>query len=270
MTNPNDVVYPIGGLTAVALRGAASPTALQMKDPSFVITSIPGWMLLGLRTTGGAPEWAPTPATPEETYEEGHKFSPGDGTLQVTQNLAQTTPSVLALLRGVSYVDGVADVDIDKLVECKVYTEDKLRGKTGDKLHRHMAPRATVVALAPSRRARGSMAEWAVTITADRSDEIAGRGHYREAIIDATATPAPFINGVIPAAQKIGDTVVITGGKFTGMTGVKFAANSAVTPVLADDGTVIAKIPTGTVGTVNVTVTTANGTSNGFSYTVVV
>jgi len=270
MPNPNSAGYPTGGITAVALRNATSPTKVQMADPSFVITTIPGWVVLGLRSSDGAPDWQESPAGFDEVYEEGYRYSQQNGTLTMAQNLIEQNPAVLSLLRGVTYTNGVADIDVNLQTECKVYTEDRLKTKAGDMLERYMAPVATVTGITTSRKTRGSMANRPVTFTADRSDEIDNRGHYRHALIAATSTPAPYINSVIPAGLKIGDSVVITGGKFTGMTSVKFAAVSAVTPLLADDGTIVAKIPAGSVGTVPVTVVTANGTSNAVSYTVTV
>ncbi|MGC3954634.1 MAG: IPT/TIG domain-containing protein [Propionicimonas sp.] len=270
MANPNDVGYPTGGITAIALRNAPSPTKAQMADPNFQITSIPGWVVLGLRAAGGAPNWSEAPAAPEDVYEEGYKFSPQNGTMTCEQTLVEQNPAVLSLLRGVTYTDGVADIDIDRIVDCKVYTEDRLRTKLGDKLERYMAPQATVTGVTASQKARGSMAGRPITITADRSDELDGRAHYRHAVIDADDTPEPYILGITPAGQKIADEVLIEGRHFTGATSVKFGATSAVAPLIASDSAIVAKIPAGSVGTVSVTVTTPDGVSDGYDYTVAV
>lgn len=268
MPNPNDVGYPTGGITAFAPRSAAIPSKAQMADPNFVITSIPGWVVLGLRSSDGAPEWAETPATPEETYEEGYKFSPANGTLAVTQNLAELSAASLGVLRGVTYIDGVADIDIDSLTEGRIYTEDRLRTKVGDKLERYMGPQATVTALANPRKARGSMFNRPITITVDRSDELEGRAHYRHALIDADDTPEPVILAVTPAGQAIGEQVVISGRHFTGMTGVTIDGGAVVSPILAGDDMIVATIPAGSVGDAPVIVTTADGTSEPYTYTV--
>ncbi|HML52421.1 MAG TPA: IPT/TIG domain-containing protein [Propionicimonas sp.] len=268
MANENLVGYPTGGITAIALRGAASPSKVQMADPNFAITSLPGWLVVGLRAADGGPQWNEEPATPEETYEEGYKFSPQNGSVSCTQTLVEQNPAVLSLLRGVTYVDGVADIDIDRIVECKVYTEDRLRTKTGDKLERFMAPRATVTGLTSNQKSRGSMANRPITITADRADELEGRAHYRHAIIDADDTPEPVILAVTPAGQAIGEQVVISGRHFTGMSGVTIDGNAVVSPILAGDDMIVATIPAGSVGEAEVIVTTADGTSEPYTYTV--
>lgn len=268
MANPNDVGYPTGGITAFAPRSAAIPSKAQMADPSFQITSIPGWVVLGLRTTDGAPEWAETPATPEETYEEGYKFSPANGTLAVTQNLAEMSAAALGVLRGVTYVDGVADIDIDSITEGRIYTEDRLRTKVGDKLDRYMGPQATVTAVANPRKARGSMFNRPITVTVDRSDELEGRAHYRHALIDADPTPEPYIVAVTPAGQAVGEDVVISGGRFTGMTGVTIDGNAVVSPLLAGDDMIVATIPASSAGEAAVVVTTPDGSSDPYTYTV--
>lgn len=268
MANPNDVGYPTGGITAFALRSAAVPSKVQMADPNFAITSIPGWVVLGLRTSDGAPEWAEAPAAPEEVYEEGYEFSPQNGTLTNSQNIAELNPAVLSLLRGVTYVDGVADIDIDRLTEGRIYTEDRIRTKAGDKLERYCGPQATVTALANPRKARGSMVNRQITISLKRSDELEDRGHYRHALIDADATPEPVIVAVTPAGQAIGEEVVISGRNFTGMSGVTIDGGAVVAPLLAGDDMIVAKIPAGSVGEAPVIVTTPDGSSDPYLYTV--
>lgn len=265
----DDVVYPTGGITAFAKRDAVIPTKAQMADPNFAITSIPGWVVLGLRTSDGAPEFAESPAAPQETYEEGFEFSPQNGTLAATQNLAEMNPEILGLLRGVTYVDGVADIDIDSLTDGRIYTEDRLRGKVGDKLERYCGPQATVTAIANPRKARGSMANRQITISLKRSDELEGRGHYRHAIIDADDTPEPVIVSVTPAGQTVGEQIVISGRHFTGMTALTIGGTAVTVKMVAADDTIVATIPTGTIGANKpVIVTTPDGASESYAYTV--
>jgi hypothetical protein len=73
---------------------------------------------------------------------------------------------------------------------------------------------------------------------------------------------SPAITNVSPNYGSIsgGNSVVITGGNFTGATDVSFGINSA--SFLVDSDTQItATAPAGAVGTVNITVTTPEGTS---------
>lgn len=268
MADANLVGYPTGGITAFASRSAALPSKAQMEDPNFSITDIPGWTVLGLRTSDGAPEWAESPATPEETYEEGYEFSPRNGTLACTQTLAEMNSAIMGLLRGVTYTNGVADIDIDTITEGQIYTEDRIRTKIGDKLERYAAPVATVTALAAPKKARGSMANRQVTINIKRSYDLDGGAHYRHAIIDADSTPEPVILSVTPSGQAVGDVVAIAGRNFTGMTGVTIDAVAVVDPILASDDLIMATIPTGAAGAADVIVTTADGSSAAYAYTV--
>jgi len=65
-----------------------------------------------------------------------------------------------------------------------------------------------------------------------------------------------------------GNPVIITGTGLATATSVSFGANSA-TPTVLSDSQISVLVPTGTAGPVGVSVTTAGGTNNGFSYTYV-
>src|SRR5207244_814790 len=71
---------------------------------------------------------------------------------------------------------------------------------------------------------------------------------------------APTLSGVSPTTATAGSQVTITGSGFTGATSVKFNAVSVAFTVI-DDGRIIATVPTGSAGSVPVTVTNAVGTS---------
>ncbi|WP_405361708.1 beta strand repeat-containing protein [Kitasatospora sp. NBC_00085] len=84
------------------------------------------------------------------------------------------------------------------------------------------------------------------------------------------ALPAPSLVSLTPnqGSGSGGTTVTISGGALTGATAVKFGtANAASYSVLSD--TVISAVSPAGTGTVQVTVTTAGGTSNGLPYTYV-
>ena len=50
MANENLVGYPTGGITAIALRGAASPSKVQMADPNFQVIKDAGEVLFRLES----------------------------------------------------------------------------------------------------------------------------------------------------------------------------------------------------------------------------
>lgn len=101
------------------------------------------------------------------------------------------------------------------------------------------------------------------------SFEITGKGNLTK-ITNPMAQPlpvTPFIQSVAPSGQATGALVTIKGARFTGATAVKFAAASATQFAVSDDGTIVAELPSGSAGSVAVTVTTSGGTSNSFNYT---
>ncbi|HWE70730.1 MAG TPA: IPT/TIG domain-containing protein [Acidimicrobiales bacterium] len=80
--------------------------------------------------------------------------------------------------------------------------------------------------------------------------------------INAVATP-PTVTSVTPNTGPAagGTTVTITGSGFTCVTGVKFGTTPAATFTVVNATTITATSPPGTPGTVDVTVTSCNGTS---------
>src|SRR4029077_6618111 len=74
---------------------------------------------------------------------------------------------------------------------------------------------------------------------------------------------APTVTGVAPSSGSSlgGDAVVITRCGFTGATGVHFGTTAGTGVVVVNDSTVHATSPAHAAGAVDVTVTTAAGTS---------
>ena len=92
---------------------------------------------------------------------------------------------------------------------------------------------------------------------------------------DFTYVPAPTVSAVSPSSgYSIGGAVVtITGTNLSGATAVSFGSNAATTFTVNSATQITATAPAGSVGTVNVTVTTVGGTSatsssDDFTYTV--
>lgn len=77
----------------------------------------------------------------------------------------------------------------------------------------------------------------------------------------------PVLAAVTPPAAAEGDLVTITGSGLLEATAVAFGAVPAAEFVVAGGATIIAAMPAGTAGTVNVTVTTPGGTSAPLPYT---
>jgi trimeric autotransporter adhesin len=74
---------------------------------------------------------------------------------------------------------------------------------------------------------------------------------------------APTVTSISPNSGTFsgGTTVTITGTNFTGTTGVQFGATAATSFTVVSDTQIVAVSPAGSVGVVDVTVTTAGGTS---------
>jgi hypothetical protein len=81
--------------------------------------------------------------------------------------------------------------------------------------------------------------------------------------------PPPAISVLKPPRGKVagGDKVTITGSGFTGTTSVKFGPTLATNFQVDSDGQITATTPTGTAGTVSVTVTTKAGSVTGGEFT---
>jgi hypothetical protein len=76
--------------------------------------------------------------------------------------------------------------------------------------------------------------------------------------------PTPVVTGISPASGPLsgGTTVTITGSNFTGATGVSFGGTAAASFTVNSDTSITAVSPAAnSVGSVDVTVTTPNGTS---------
>lgn len=101
------------------------------------------------------------------------------------------------------------------------------------------------------------------------SFEITGKGNLAK-ITNPVAQPlpvTPLILSVLPSGQGVGDLVTIKGQRFTGATDVEFDSTPATQFAVSDESTIVAELPAGSAGAVDVEVTTGGGVSNAFSYT---
>ncbi|WP_439593890.1 phage tail tube protein [Microbacterium sp.] len=98
---------------------------------------------------------------------------------------------------------------------------------------------------------------------------LTGKGAYTEIANPFTVVnpSAPVITSILPSGRGAGGAVTITGVGFQGATAVKFAATDAAAFVVVNDSTIVATLPAGSAGSVNVTVVTPVGTSNAVAYT---
>lgn len=262
----NAVGTAIRGMTAWEPNGTTVPSQASMANPNFTLPS--SYVRLGLRKTDGAPDFAESPAALIELYEAGYKVNPGTGTAKLTQTFAQFDDRLRAAVRGVAPSSGVIDVDVDATPTGIVFTEDVFRMPDGSyKILRKAAP-ATITSVVTGKPTRGDIPGTTVVWDIERHEAM-GNKHFREAWISEDSTPDPVILSVTPAGQSGGDQVVITGYNFTGMSGVTIDGTAVVSPLLANDETIIAAIPAGAAGDADVIVTTADGSSAAVSYTVI-
>ncbi len=111
----------------------------------------------------------------------------------------------------------------------------------------------SITATAPS----GSAGTVDVTVTTPGgTSATSSSDHFTYDVVPAIASVAP---GSGPAAG--GTSVTITGSAFTGATAVHFGANAATGVVVNSATSITATAPSGSAGTVDVTVTTPGGTS---------
>lgn len=261
----NAVGTAIRGMTGWLPSTVTIPSASDMADPNYVLSG--SWLRLGLRTTDGAPDFSESPATLLEMYEAGYKINPGTGTAQVTQIFAQFDDTLRQAIRGEAPSSGVLDVDVDATPTGTLFLEDIFRmADASYKILRRCAP-ALISSVKSGKPNRGNIPGTTVIWDIDRSEAL-GNKHFREAWVSADSTPEPVVWSVTPAGQSVGDDVAITGQNFTGMTGVTIDGTAVVSPLLANDGLIIATIPAGASGAADVIVTTADGSSDAVSYTV--
>lgn len=80
----------------------------------------------------------------------------------------------------------------------------------------------------------------------------------------------PVITSVLPSGASVGQSVAISGSKFTGTvstTGVKFGGVNATSFSVVSDSLITAVVPAGSAGSAPVVVTNASGASASFPYT---
>ena len=87
--------------------------------------------------------------------------------------------------------------------------------------------------------------------------------HTGAGAVTISWVPAPTVTGVSPHSIPAGTSsaVTITGTNFTGASAVHFGTTLATSFTVNSDGSITATAPPSTVGTVDITVTAANGTS---------
>ena len=87
--------------------------------------------------------------------------------------------------------------------------------------------------------------------------------HTGAGAVTISWVPAPTVTGVSPHSIPAGTSsaVTITGTNFTGASAVHFGGTLATSFTVVSDGSITATAPPSTVGTVDITVTAANGTS---------
>lgn len=85
-----------------------------------------------------------------------------------------------------------------------------------------------------------------------------------EEITNPLANPDPVVTSLTPATgdEAGGEQILLRGANLGGATDVDFGANAATSFVVIDDTRIVAVAPAGTAGTVQVTVTTPEGTSS--------
>jgi hypothetical protein len=98
---------------------------------------------------------------------------------------------------------------------------------------------------------------------------LAGKGAYTPianpytSIVDAV----PAISAITPSGAAATKLITITGSGFLGATDVKFGTTSATDFTVLSEATIVATVPAGSAGSVNVTVVGPNGVSPAFAYT---
>lgn len=83
----------------------------------------------------------------------------------------------------------------------------------------------------------------------------------------AGASSVAVVRTVSPAGRTAGQQVTLVGERMLAATEVRFGSTPATSITVVSDGTIVAVVPAGSAGTVNVTVITPAGTSAAVPYT---
>ena len=263
------VGIPLTGKIAFAAYGTTLPTPAEMFNPAYVLPT-PTWVNPGLLTTDGGFAYDEQTSTPIEFCQDGYELTVGTGVLTLAVRLAETSEAVRKLTRGkTADGNGTIEVDIDgsPLRYC-VYTHEEF--KNGNARRRAMA-NAWVRSWTQDKSTRGDVNGGVLTLAIKRHAAHGG-GHFRETLIPLDTTPNPFITSITPAGLGVGGKVLVQGYNLSSITSMTFdgvTVTSGANRVEMNDGAVLVTIPTGAAGASDVVITTAAGTSNTVSYTVV-
>jgi IPT/TIG domain-containing protein len=111
----------------------------------------------------------------------------------------------------------------------------------------------------------GYLSDERVALSADATTALVGEGHGAQPYVETGGPPPPppMISSLSPRKGRAagGTSVTITGTSFTGATAVKFGSTNAPSFTVNSATSITAKSPAGTKGTVDITVTSPNGTS---------
>ena len=110
--------------------------------------------------------------------------------------------------------------------------------------------------------------QWPATLTTYPDAEgVNAYFFFDDGRVLVASVPAITAVAADPEPGAAGQLATITGARFTGATDVKFGATSATDFTVVSPTTIVATIPAGSAGPVNVTVITPSGTSVAHSYT---
>lgn len=134
---------------------------------------------------------------------------------------------------------------------------------SGTRVIRHTLGEATVAPTGPVKYVNDNIPVFPVILTgyAD-ADGVSGNTYYSDLV-----SAVPTIASVLPSGEGAGEIVTITGTGFLGATAVDFGASAATDFLVIDSTTIVATLPTGSAGSVNVVVTNAVGASDPYAYT---
>lgn len=261
------VGVPLTGALFFAPYGTTLPTPAEMFAYGFA-PDAGAWTPLGLFKPDGGFEWTMEPEGDALTfYQFGYTLPNGLAKCELKVVLAQTDD----IVRGVAYgktPDAYGYLTIDAGGHATQYSLYALESFRNGVIRRRLAGTATVQTVKETKSEPGNPNAYEVVFKIDRDARL-NNEHLGDALIPLDATPAPFVGSVLPAGQSVGEDVVISGRYFTGMTGVTIDGVAVVSPLLVSDAAIAATIPAGAAGASAVVVTTADGSSNSYSYTVV-
>lgn len=260
------VGVPVTGFIGLAPYGTVIPTPVQGASETLVLD--PAFKKLGLLKEDGGPQFAwAADGDPIVFWQDGYSIPSGLANVTLTLTAAETLNALIRqIIAGmVPDVNGYLEVDGGGNATRWVAFSEEIFANGA--IRRRVAPSVTLQSSTEDQSTRGDVMGNQLVFDIHRHAAV-GMKHFGEWVLPPeSAESVPVILSVTPSGESAGEQVTIQGAGFTGATAVTFGGTAATDFTVVSDQYIVAILPAGTAGAVDVVVTTPEGVSAPFSYT---